>query len=47
MTLSNDTNILMNLANENGGSIGFTLCSEKLNMSKNRFDNTIVIKVLI
>jgi hypothetical protein len=42
MTLSNDTNLLINLASENNGYISFTLCYEKLNINKNRFDNTIV-----
>jgi ESCRT-II complex subunit VPS22 len=42
MQLSNDTNIIMNLASENGGFIGYTLCYQKTGISKNRFEATIV-----
>ncbi len=42
MAMSNDTNILIELASENGGFITYTLCFEKLNMSRSRIDATIV-----
>jgi ESCRT-II complex subunit VPS22 len=42
MQLSNDTNKLIELANENKGCIYFSLVYEKLGLSKNRFDATIV-----
>jgi hypothetical protein len=42
MSMSNDTNVLMNLASENNGCISFTICFDKLGMIKSRFENTIV-----
>lgn len=44
MQLSNTTNILIELANENQGCLSFSLCKQKLNMSENVFNTTIVIK---
>ncbi len=45
MAMSNDTNILIEFASENGGCITFTISFEKLGMSKSRFDATIVKKL--
>lgn len=42
MQLSNDTNVIIELASANKGWIGYSLCYEKTGMSRNRFDATIV-----
>jgi hypothetical protein len=42
MALSDDTNILMNLAIENNGFISYSLCYEKLSLNRQRFENIIV-----
>jgi len=42
MQLSNDSNKLIELASENRGCISFSLVYEKIGLSKNRFDATIV-----
>jgi hypothetical protein len=42
MQLSNTTNILIELANENKGCLFFSMCQKKLNMSENVFITTIV-----
>lgn len=47
MNMSNDTNILINIASENNGYIGFTIIYEKTGMSKNRFESTIVYIMII
>jgi ESCRT-II complex subunit VPS22 len=45
MQLSNDTNIIIELASENKGWIGYSKCYEKSEMSRNRFEATIVNKI--
>ncbi len=42
MQLSNTTNVLIELANENKGCLSYSLCQQKLNMSENVFITTIV-----
>jgi len=43
MQLSNDTNVIIELASERKGCIGYSYCYDKSSMSRNRFDATIVI----
>jgi ESCRT-II complex subunit VPS22 len=45
MSLSNDTNMIINLASELNGCLGYSNCYEKLNISRPRFDTTIVRKI--
>lgn len=47
MSLSNDNNLLINLASECRGCIGYSICSEKLNMNRPRFETTMVSIYLI
>lgn len=42
LQLSSDTNNLIELAGENKGCLGYSLCYDKLNMNKSRFENLIV-----
>jgi len=43
MQLSNTTNILIELANENHGCLSYSLCQQKLNMMEGVFLTTIVM----
>jgi len=47
MQLSNDTNVIIDVASENKGFIGYSFVYEKTGMSRQRFEVTIVNKIFM